>query len=139
MPPESKALSGEGGSLACVHPTKRNTEHSLERSGSAPPPRRLARAWLKARTGPQTPRQRPPGRGPARGALRFSGPVLGRAPLGAIRPRRRWEVTHAEEWKQKLTAYNLEDCLALKKVTEFLYAVSSGAGLKARPQPGSVG
>src|SRR5215475_9349530 len=33
-------------------------------------------------------RLRPPSRGPARGALRFSGPVLGRAPLGAIRPRR---------------------------------------------------
>jgi predicted RecB family nuclease len=47
--------------------------------------------------------------------------------------RRRWEVTHAEEWKQKLTAYNLEDCAALRKVTEFLYAVSSGS--ENHPQP----
>jgi len=53
--------------------------------------------------------------------------------------RRRWEVTHAEEWKQKLTVYNLEDCVALRKVTEFLYAVSSGSGLAARSQPGSGG
>jgi hypothetical protein len=51
--------------------------------------------------------------------------------------RRRWEETHTEEWKQKLIAYNLEDCVALRKVTEFLYAVSSGTGREARPQPGS--
>jgi predicted RecB family nuclease len=35
--------------------------------------------------------------------------------------RKRWEVTHSEEWKQKLIAYNLEDCAALRRVTEFLY------------------
>ena len=27
----------------------------------------------------------------------------------------RWEATRAEEWKQKLTTYNLEDCAALKQ------------------------
>jgi predicted RecB family nuclease len=37
--------------------------------------------------------------------------------------RGRWEASHAEEWKQKLIAYNLEDCLALKRVTEFLYTL----------------
>jgi predicted RecB family nuclease len=34
--------------------------------------------------------------------------------------RMRWEATHAEEWKQKLITYNLEDCAALKRVSEFL-------------------
>jgi predicted RecB family nuclease len=43
--------------------------------------------------------------------------------------RARWEATHAEEWKRRLIAYNLEDCLALRKVTEFLYVRC------ARPEP----
>jgi predicted RecB family nuclease len=34
--------------------------------------------------------------------------------------RMRWETTHSEEWKQKLITYNLEDCAALKRVSEFL-------------------
>ena len=37
--------------------------------------------------------------------------------------RRRWESTGSDEWKQKLTTYNLEDCAALRKVTEAVYAV----------------
>ena len=36
--------------------------------------------------------------------------------------RRRWEETHSAAFKDKLTTYNLEDCAALKRVTEFLYA-----------------
>jgi predicted RecB family nuclease len=43
--------------------------------------------------------------------------------------RMRWEATHAEEWKQKLITYNLEDCLALRKVTEFLHVRC------AKPEP----
>jgi predicted RecB family nuclease len=35
--------------------------------------------------------------------------------------RMRWEATHDEQWKQMLIAYNMEDCLALRKVTEFVY------------------
>ena len=31
--------------------------------------------------------------------------------------------TRSEEWKQRLTTYNLEDCAALKRVTELVYAV----------------
>src|SRR3982751_441032 len=34
----------------------------------------------------------------------------------------KWEITHDEEWKQKLTTYNLEDCLALRRITEFVQA-----------------
>ncbi len=37
--------------------------------------------------------------------------------------RARWEMTYAEEWRQKLLSYNLEDCLALKRVTELLDSV----------------
>ena len=37
--------------------------------------------------------------------------------------RKRWEATGSDEWKQKLTTYNLEDCAALRKVTEAVYAV----------------
>jgi predicted RecB family nuclease len=36
--------------------------------------------------------------------------------------RRRWEKTRSVVLKDTLTTYNLEDCDALKKVTEFLYA-----------------
>ena len=45
-----------------------------------------------------------------------------RMPLGiqSLVWRSRREVTHAEEWKQKLITYNLEDCAALKQVSEFL-------------------
>jgi predicted RecB family nuclease len=34
--------------------------------------------------------------------------------------RKRWEATREEQWKQKLTTYNLEDCEALRAVTDFL-------------------
>lgn len=37
--------------------------------------------------------------------------------------RSRWEINHDEAWKQKLVTYNLEDCVALKKVTEILRAI----------------
>jgi predicted RecB family nuclease len=36
--------------------------------------------------------------------------------------RRRWEETGSAGLKDKLTSYNIEDCAALRKVTEFLYA-----------------
>lgn len=36
--------------------------------------------------------------------------------------RMQWENTRAAEWKQKLITYNLEDCDALRRVTEFIYA-----------------
>jgi predicted RecB family nuclease len=36
--------------------------------------------------------------------------------------RRRWEKTRSLTFKEKLATYNLEDCAALKTVTEFLYA-----------------
>ncbi|MFC1805700.1 TM0106 family RecB-like putative nuclease [Planctomycetota bacterium] len=39
--------------------------------------------------------------------------------------RTRWEATHADSWKERLLAYNLEDCRALKRVTEFIYGVNA--------------
>jgi predicted RecB family nuclease len=45
--------------------------------------------------------------------------------------RRRWEATRDEGWKRRLLTYNLEDCLALKKVTEAVYAAVAGS------QPGN--
>ena len=38
--------------------------------------------------------------------------------------RAKWEAGHPEEWQQKLLTYNLDDCAALRKVTEFVSAVT---------------
>lgn len=43
--------------------------------------------------------------------------------------RRRWEATGSTEWKDKLITYNIEDCSALRKVTELLYATCSGRSI----------
>src|SRR5262249_43086195 len=37
--------------------------------------------------------------------------------------RARWEQARESVWKDKLLMYNAEDCLALRKVTEFVWAV----------------
>jgi predicted RecB family nuclease len=47
--------------------------------------------------------------------------------LQSIVWRKRWEAAKGEEWKRKLTTYNLEDCVALAKVTTFLYALQRTA------------
>ncbi len=48
--------------------------------------------------------------------------------------RMRWEMTRDEIWRQKLTTYNLEDCAALRRVTEFVYAaaIDPETGLRSR-------
>jgi predicted RecB family nuclease len=46
--------------------------------------------------------------------------------------RRRWEETGSAGLKVKLITYNIEDCIALRKVTEFLYATCTS-------QPGAGG
>jgi predicted RecB family nuclease len=60
--------------------------------------------------------------------------------IQSIAWRMRWEASHEETWKRKLTTYNLEDCLALRKVTEFVRAVAAwvGAGT-AMPSTGLAG
>jgi predicted RecB family nuclease len=52
--------------------------------------------------------------------------------------RMRWETTHAEHWKQKLMTYNLEDCAALKRVTEFVYAANAAIDTMAGSQERAV-
>jgi predicted RecB family nuclease len=42
--------------------------------------------------------------------------------------RRRWEATGSSELRDKLTTYNIEDCLALRRVTEFLHAICPDRG-----------
>src|SRR5262245_50081135 len=83
----------KGGSLACVHPTRRKSAKAQNKAEAAghhmAPPRHadsLAPDYgqgrpLRLRAGGR-PRlaTAPHSRGPARGALRFSGPVLGRRP-----------------------------------------------------------
>jgi predicted RecB family nuclease len=51
--------------------------------------------------------------------------------------RTRWEQTGDDAWKDKLLAYNEEDCVALKKVTEVVQAICSQTSLagKATPRP----
>jgi hypothetical protein len=48
--------------------------------------------------------------------------------------RAQWETSHGTEWKQKLQTYNLEDCAALKRVTEVLQTVIA----KTIPVDGSL-
>src|SRR5262249_3340840 len=54
--------------------------------------------------------------------------------------RTRWKATRDEGWKQKLAQYNLEDCLALKRVAEVLREAfapvqDTGPGRGAEPGP----
>jgi predicted RecB family nuclease len=52
--------------------------------------------------------------------------------------RARWEATGTEEWKQKLLVYNLEDCLALKRVAELIDSVGCGPDAAGKAPPGLV-
>jgi predicted RecB family nuclease len=45
--------------------------------------------------------------------------------LQSLAWRARWEATHDETWRQRLTTYNLEDCAALRNVTELINSVGS--------------
>src|SRR5205807_300511 len=48
--------------------------------------------------------------------------------LQSIVWRRRWEATGGEEWRQKVLTYNLEDCAAMKRVTDLMYAITAHGG-----------
>jgi len=56
--------------------------------------------------------------------------------LLSIAWRWRWETTRAEEWKEKLLTYNLEDCAALRRVTDLLREVN--ARRASTPAGGSI-
>src|SRR6185295_6131966 len=51
--------------------------------------------------------------------------------------RMQWEATRDEPWKQKLLTYNLEDCAALRRVTEFIYAAVAAVDQGLGHQPGT--
>lgn len=53
--------------------------------------------------------------------------------------RMRWETTRGDEWKRLLTTYNMEDCLALKKVTEFIRSVGTRSAQEPASSPAGVG
>jgi predicted RecB family nuclease len=65
----------------------------------------------------------------------------GASGVQSIAWRMRWQATKESHWKDKLTAYNLDDCAALRKVTEFIYtamaavdpAVDSGPIVEGGP------
>jgi hypothetical protein len=53
--------------------------------------------------------------------------------------RAHWESTQAEEWKQKLLTYNQEDCAALRKVTDLVYAACAQTPCPPGQTPCAVG
>jgi len=56
--------------------------------------------------------------------------------LQSITWRMQWEATRGEEWKQKLTTYNLEDCVGLKRVTEVMETIVNRADSATLPPSG---
>ena len=56
--------------------------------------------------------------------------------LQSITWRMQWEATRGEEWKQKLTTYNVEDCAGLKRVTEVLETIVNRASAAPLPPTG---
>jgi predicted RecB family nuclease len=52
--------------------------------------------------------------------------------------RMRWEAGHDEVWKRKLMVYNMEDCAALKRVTEVIYAIAGGLGSGEQTAPSGL-
>jgi predicted RecB family nuclease len=60
------------------------------------------------------------------GFLGFSWSDSAISGLQSIAWRIRWEKTRNESWKARLIEYNLDDCAALGKVTDFLHATCTG-------------
>jgi predicted RecB family nuclease len=53
--------------------------------------------------------------------------------------RARWEEDRELIWKEKLVAYNAEDCAALKKVTEFIQAVAESVRCRGEERVTNTG
>jgi predicted RecB family nuclease len=53
--------------------------------------------------------------------------------------RTRWQTTRDGEWKGKLITYNLEDCAALRRVTETIQAIIARDGSSTGSAPDSPG
>lgn len=63
----------------------------------------------------------------------------GASGIESIAWRMRWEATHERKWKDKLTAYNLEDCVALRRVTEFIYSAIAAVDPARDSRPSTEG
>lgn len=68
------------------------------------------------------------------GYLGFSWTEADASGIQSIAWRNSWEQTGSRALKEVLTTYNLEDCAALKKVTEFLYAICPKQTSATRPK-----
>jgi predicted RecB family nuclease len=53
--------------------------------------------------------------------------------------RSRWEQAREPAWKDKLVAYNAEDCAALRKVTAFVQAIGEAARRRGEAEASSAG
>lgn len=53
--------------------------------------------------------------------------------IQSIAWRLHWEAGKEEKWKKTLTGYNLEDCVALKQITDLMYSIG-----KDVPPPGRI-
>lgn len=58
--------------------------------------------------------------------------------IQSIAWRMRWDRTREDQWREKLIRYNLEDCAALKRVTEFAYEIAVAPQLPGGPLPPSL-
>jgi predicted RecB family nuclease len=67
--------------------------------------------------------------------LGFEWTSEGASGVQSIAWRMKWETTHDEEWKRRLITYNMEDCLALKKVTEFIRSIPTGSNQESSTSP----
>ena len=59
----------------------------------------------------------------------------GASGVQSIAWRMRWQATKERHWKDKLTAYNLDDCAALRKVTEFIYTAMAAVNPAVESRP----
>ena len=73
------------------------------------------------------------------GCLGCSWSVANASGLQSIAWRKRWEAGHAEEWKDRLTTYNMDDCAALKEVVVFVRHVGDRDREKDLQLPGNEG
>src|SRR5262249_10941119 len=53
--------------------------------------------------------------------------------------RSRWEQAREPAWKDKLVAYNAEDCAALRKVTAFVQSIGEAARRRGDAEASSTG
>ncbi|HEX4613023.1 MAG TPA: TM0106 family RecB-like putative nuclease, partial [Urbifossiella sp.] len=73
------------------------------------------------------------------GCLGFAWTEPGASGLQSIVWRRRWDASHANEWKDRLVTYNREDCAALRRVTEFLHTHGQESSSGGRAKPAAAG